>query len=180
MSFANVAQYIQPSVFKGSAVTIPPSPGGTGVIIPAGQLASLATINLPANLRNALKYEISVSGALEDIDADGPGIVNLYYTGNADGSGVDGTETYISWETASVGIVAPFNRLYFQQSLYMEGPSETQYARTNQTVFEYAPQTPTTTSLYFIAQNTSATRTQVRIVPQTPTIGLTLRVTAYF
>ena len=110
----------------------------------------LKTVILPASAQNASYYQIRVrGGSLQYTQADltSDNFV-LYWCNQADGSGVDGTETY--WSLSN------FNNsstITFTDTLPVGGPAGA-LLTTNEMLFNYYPQTPTS-SLFWILSNTS-------------------------
>jgi hypothetical protein len=200
MSFANIVNLLSAggvagaSTVVGSAVSINTNqtyvvpervgqgPLGIRVIGPNPDVAS--TYPLPENMRNAKAYLISLSGSASITDANAlPPSLDLYFTNQANGGDVDGTETYLTWIPTGEGTVEPVNILNFQTTLNYTGvstrgtvpnplpappappapPSDTVGVTpsgfqcvTNQMSFWFYPETGTETSeLFLIANNPS-------------------------
>jgi hypothetical protein len=192
MSFASIANLLSAGVggagvvvgpaqqipaTEGSPISLPPLDEGEGVPVVLG------TYELPDNMKNAKSYLLTMSGSFYDTDGDATSTepTALYWTGNEDGSGVDGTETYLNWLPVNIGIGPSFNRVFFSQDLRVtlasvDSPNS---CSTNQIQMWYHPETTTTENLYFIGVNGDSTSTAFNIDGDAPQ-GITVRCYAFF
>lgn len=129
MSFRNVSNLLgggsSGTTIVGGALTVPITVAPI-VVFPNGAVNTMATYALPDNMKNAQMYVVSVSGSISDTDNNALGVVNLYWSANEDGSGDDGTETYLSWESVNEGVPPPLgvgpNILKFGIPINYTGP----------------------------------------------------------